>query len=514
MKKSYFISTAIPYVNAKPHIGHALEYIQTDAMARYQRLLGKDVFFLSGTDENSLKNVQAAEKTGVPVQQFVDEHYNYFYDFKDYLNVSFDDFIRTTEDRHVKGAQKLWSMFKQEDLVKKEYKGLYCVGCEAFYKEGDLVDGKCPDHKVEPEVVEEENWFFKLGNYQKELKKLIQDDVIKIIPEFRKNEWLAFVDRGLEDFSISRSQERAHGWGVKVPEDEEQIMYVWVDALSNYITALDFENEGELYQKFWKDCAERVHVIGKGIGKFHVLYWPAMLLSAGVNLPTEEFIHGYLTAEGEKISKSLGNTVDPHEVVEKYGTDAVRYYLLGAVSPTQDGDFSIERFEEFYTAHLANGIGNLTSRILTMIEKYSEGKVPQVDIEICRVDREYKDYVFPQGFWQCYEAEFEHFSFEHSIHFINQWVREFDKLVSDEKPWEKAKAGEDISGLLYQLAEGLRHIGLALLPIIPESATKILSSLGIDVGKLESLDIEKEWGRLEPGMKVKKGDMLFPRLEK
>ena len=491
-----YISTAIPYINAKPHIGHALEYVQTDAIARYKKLLGRDVFFLSGSDENSLKNVRSAELAGVSVQEFVDEHYKYFKNFDQALNTDFSDFIRTSADRHHEGAKKFWSLFKLEDLEKRKYKGLYCVGCEAFYKEDDLVDGKCPDHKVEPEEIEEENWFFKLSNYQEKIKELIEKDVVKITPEFRKNEWLAFIDRGLEDFSISRSKERAHGWGVEVPGDSEQIMYVWVDALSNYITALDFANDSEKYKKYWQNCDDKLHVIGKGIAKFHVLYWPAMLLSAGIELPEEIFIHGYMTIEGEKISKSLGNTVDPYEVVEKYGTDPVRYYLLGALSSTKDGDWSEDRFQEFYTAHLVNGIGNLTSRILTMLEKYSESKIPQ-PVE----SKKYK----VKSFWKSYDDFYNKYIFDKVVLTISNFVEILDKQISDEKPWEKAKNGEDISELLYQLAEGLRHIAVALLPIIPDSAEKILEQLG-------TTDTSRDWGKLQKNVIIKKGEILFPRL--
>ena len=233
--KTFYISTAIPYVNAKPHIGHALEYVQTDAVARYQRLLGKDVFFLSGADENSLKNVQAAEKAGKTVEQFVDENYKFFYDFKSILNISFDDFIRTTEERHFVGARKLWEKINKDDIYKKKYRGLYCVGCEAFYTGEELVEGRCPEHKTVPETVEEENYLFRLSKYANQIKKLLKTDKLKITPEFRKNEWLAFIERGLEDFSISRSVERAHGWGVAVPRHHLQIMYVLGEALSKYI---------------------------------------------------------------------------------------------------------------------------------------------------------------------------------------------------------------------------------------------------------------------------------------
>ena len=507
MKNKYYISTAIPYINGKPHIGHALEYIQTDAIARYQRLVGKDVFFLSGTDENSLKNVQASEKAGKGVQEFVDEYYKEFYNFKNILNISFDGFIRTTEDRHMKGAQKLWNNFKKEDLEKRKYKGLYCVGCEAFYKEEELEDGKCLEHKTAPEVIEEENWFFKLSNYQEKLKELVEKNIINITPEFRKNEWLAFIDRGLEDFSISRSSERAHNWGVPVPGDESQIMYVWVDALSNYITGLNFGSTDEnLFTKYWEqndqENREVVHVIGKGIGKFHVLYWPAMLISAGLDLPTTEFIHGYLTTEGEKMSKSLGNVVNPEDVVTKYGTDAVRYYLLGAVSSTKDGDFSVARFENFYTAHLVNGIGNLTSRILTMIEKYQENKVPAVVVDIFETEK----------FWLDYESAFAKFDFEEVVKNINSLVSKIDLKISEEKPWEKVKTCEDISVLLYQLVEGLRHLALSLVPIIPGTAEKILSQLNLEVS--DNFAEEKNWGMLQEGNKIKKADILFVRLEK
>src|SRR3990170_2889755 len=266
-KNRFYVTTAIPYVNAAPHIGFALEIVQADVLARYHRLIGDDTFFLTGTDENALKNVQSAEKAGVPVKEFVDDNSQRFEDLKGALNISFDDFIRTTEERHVKGAQKLWQACDPDDIYQKKYRGLYCVGCEQFYTEKELVDGKCPEHGTVPENVEEENYFFRLSKYQDRLKKLIESDEIKIVPPSRKN----------------------------------QVISVWFDALSNYINALGYADGGEKFKKYWLENPNRVHVIGKGILRFHAVYWPAMLLSAGLPLPTEIFVHGYLTAEGQKI---------------------------------------------------------------------------------------------------------------------------------------------------------------------------------------------------------------------
>jgi len=505
MKQPYFIPQAIPYVNGVPHIGHALEYVQSDALARYQRLLGRDVFYSIGTDENSLKNAQAAEKVGKPVADFVDEQAEHFVALRDVLGLSYDEFIRTTEKRHFDGVKKLWESCKPEDIYKKSYKGLYCVGCEVFYAEEDLVDGLCSEHKKAPEPVEEENYFFKLSNYQKKLEELIESNVVKVTPDFRKNEVLAFIRRGLEDFSISRSHERAHGWGVPVPGDETQIMYVWFDALGNYLTLLDYATDGERYKKYWlQEGAEKrqiTHVIGKGITRFHAIYWIAMLLSADIPLPTDIFVHGYVTVEGEKISKSIGNVIDPKDVVEKYGIDPARFYLLGAISSYQDGDFSTKRFEEFYTAHLANGIGNLTSRVLTMLVKYADSKVP-----------EGSSAHDASAFWDGYDDALSAFQFDAAVSHVQRYVSKLDGLINDTKPWEKANAGEDVTDILYTLAESLRMIAVALLPIIPAAAEKILNQLGIDLQSLEDLEVEKQWGRLQSGTKVNKGEALFPRL--
>jgi methionyl-tRNA synthetase len=366
--KKFFITTAIDYANSVPHAGHALEKLQADVLARYHRFLGDDVLFLSGTDDNSLKNVQAAKKQGVSVKKLVDKNSKRFYQLKDILNLSYDDFIRTTEQRHIKGAQKLWDNCKK-DIYKKKYKGLYCVGCEQFYKEKELVNGCCPEHKKKPELVEEENYFFKLTKYQSRLKKMIEKDEIKIIPQTRKNEVLSFINHGLEDICISRSAERAQGWGIDTPDDKTQKIWVWMDALSNYINALGYAQNSKKFQNYWNKKNKILHVIGKGILRFHAIYWPAFLLSAKLPLPKIIFVHGYINSQGQKMSKSLGNVVDPFELVEKYGTDPVRYYLLREISSTEDGDFTFQKFEERYNSDLAKGLGNLTARVITLAEK-------------------------------------------------------------------------------------------------------------------------------------------------
>lgn len=468
----YYITTAIPYVNAAPHLGFALELVQTDVIARFHRLLGDDTYFLTGSDENSLKNVQAAKKEGLETQDFVDKYSEKFRQLKSVLNLSFDDFIRTTEERHFKGAQKLWNECNKDDIYKKSYKGLYCVGCEAFYTESELVEGLCPEHKTKPDEIEEENYFFKLSNYQGWLEKLIETDELRIVPQTRKNEVLSFVKQGLEDFSISRSIARSAGWGVPVPGDDAQIMYVWFDALSNYITALGYAEDDELYQKYWIDNTNRVHVIGKGIIRFHAVYWPAMLKSANLPLPTTEFVHGYITVEGEKISKSLGNTIDPTELVNKYGLDSVRYYLLREIPSHNDGDYSETRFKEVYNADLANNLGNLAARVAKLCEKISL-EVPNSQ----------------QNIFSEVQAALNNFQFDAALQAILAKVTELNKKIDADKPWEDTENKQET---LTDLVYGIREIAYNLKPFLPETAEKI----------------EQQF----KGPQIKAGVALFPRL--
>jgi len=472
--KKFYITTAIPYVNANPHIGFTLELVQADVIARYHRQLGDSTYFLTGTDDNALKNVQAAEAAGVDTKEFVDKNADKFIELTKRINISNDYFIRTATDKHFQGAQKLWSACKKEDVYKKKYKGHYCVGCEAFYMEKDLVDGKCPEHKKELEVVEEENYFFKLSNYQKKLEKLIESDTYKVIPESRKNEILSFIRMGLEDFSISRSRDRAKNWGVPVPGDDTQIMYVWFDALSNYITALDYENEGELYKKFWP---ADTHVIGKGIIRFHAAYWPAMLMSAGIPLPKKLFVHGYINIKGDKMSKSLGNVVNPFELLDKYGVDAVRYYLLKHVHPVQDSDFSYDKFDISYNADLANGLGNLVARVSNLLEKNEL----EVDIKIDSDKSLIKEF----------KVKINKYKFNSALELLWGKLRSADETLSAKAPW-KMDDKKAIKGVLEPIAQDILNVAELLKPFMPETSEKIIKQFS--------------------AKQIKKEEGLFPRI--
>lgn len=469
MKNKFYLTTAIPYVNAKPHLGFALELVQADCLARYYRSQGQDVFFLTGTDENALKNVQAAQKEGIPVQKLVEENAESFAELKKVLNLSNDAFIRTTEKRHFAGAQKLWLTCKKEDIYKRKYEGLYCLGCEEFKKEADLEKGLCPEHKKKPEMVAEENYFFRLSKYQNKLAQLVQSDQLKIVPQSRKNEVLSFIKQGLEDFSISRTKERTKGWGVPVPGDSSQVMYVWFDALSNYITALDYAGDGKLFKQYWP---ADLHMIGKGILRFHALYWPAILLSAGLALPKAIFVHGYLTINGQKISKSLGKVIEPVEAKRKFGIDALRYYLLKEISPTQDGDFTWQRLSEAYNNELANELGNLVNRVVMMVKRYKvktlNSKLETLNklkIQNSKIDK-----------------LIEEFKFNEALEEIWKEIREANVSIEKNKPWELDRrqaldARRKLEKFLQKLTHDLWLTTYDLLPFLPKTAQKIRSQL-------------------------------------
>ena len=515
MSNKFYITTAIDYPNSRPHLGHALEKVQTDVLARYHRLLGEDVFFLTGSDENAQKNVLAAEEAGIPVKEFIDKIVKVFQQMIQLLNISNDYFIRTADQKkHWPGIIKIWKeCIKSDDIYKKEYKGLYCVGCEAFLTEKDLKDGLCPEHLKAPEKVSEENYFFRLSKYEKQLQKLIEKDKLKIIPEKRKNEILSFIKSGLRDLSVSRPKERMRGWGIPVPGDNNQKIYVWMDALGNYLTGLGYGTENQdLFKKYWP---ADVHVIGKGISRFHAIYWPAFLLSAGIELPKIIFVHDYLTVNDQKISKTLGNVIDPIELVEKYGTDAVRYFLLREFSPFSDGDFTDQRFEQRYESDLAKGLGNFVSRVLTMTEKYCDCKVPEIDKDPethpLRVDENIYNW---KKAWQDLDKYMLNFQFNEALISIWRFISEADKYIEQNKPWELAKQAKtkELNWVLYGLLNAIHQLAWQVYIFMPETSIKIAKALNIQ-NLLKENPINKDsWTNVKPGTKIEKISSLFPKL--
>lgn len=463
----FYITNAIPYVNAKPHIGHALEFIQSDVIARYHKILGDQVTLLCGGDENALKNVQAAESAKVPVKAFVDKNTKLFYNLSKALNVQFDIWQKGSDPRHYKSSQKLWELCsKSGDIYKKSYKGLYCVGCELFYTKEELNEnGECFEHPGKKlQEVEEENYFFKLSKYQDALLKIIESNEYEIIPAFRKNEILSFIKSGLSDFSVSRSNARAKNWGVPIPGDDSQRMYVWFDALNIYQSGIGFgskeKNEIEMYKKLWP---ADVHVIGKGIIRFHAVYWPAILLSAGLKLPKKLFVHEYFTINGQKMSKTLGNVIDPIEMIKKYGTYALRYYCLAKISPFADGDFSEEKLKDAYNSDLANGLGNLVARVAKLCEttKYSH-MVTKTRESLHLIDVEE------------YSQALSEFRFNDAVSVVWKKISELDKFINQEKPWELAKNNNPrLKGILSHSVDQIQEIAVLLEPFLPEIAKKI-----------------------------------------
>lgn len=521
----YYITTTIPYVNARPHIGHALEFVQTDAFARYHRARGDDTYVLTGTDENSLTNVLAAEREGITPRELVDRNSSWFQELAQHLDFSFDQFIRTAVDpRHRAGAEKIWRAVEAAgDIYRRYYSGLYCVRCEQYYDEAELVDGLCPDHRIPPELIEEENYFFRLSRYAEPLRDLIVSDRFLVIPETRKNEVLGFIRQGLKDFSVSRSVERAHGWGIPVPGDPSQVMYVWFDALTNYLTALDYAEDGELYRRYWLENPNRVHALGKNVVKFHAIYWPAMLLSAGVPLPQADFVHGFINIGGTKMSKSLGNVIDPETLIGEFGTDTVRYFLLRGISSTQDADFdSVDHFLTLlrtrYNADLANDLGNLLNRSVSMISRYRQGVIPPPG-EATDLERSLQEVATraPDDLARAMDA----YDPQAALDAVWELVTRANKYVEETAPWTLARearsgleaADDRLSTALYTLAEALRIIAALLEPFLPETARRMRTQLGLsgDVAAVSPWNVR--WGGVRPGTRVTLAEPIFPRLE-
>jgi methionyl-tRNA synthetase len=451
----FYVTAAIPYVNAKPHVGHALEFVQTDVIRRFHTLQGKETLMLSGGDENAIKNVQAAEKSGKPLQQFIDDNTKAFEELAERLSINFDVFQKGSAQNHHESSKALWELCnKNGDIYKKSYTGLYCVGCELFYEKSELNEnGECFEHPGKAlEEVTEENYFFKLSKYQKQIEELLESNTLQIIPKVRKNEALSFVRQGLQDISISRSNERARNWGVTVPEDESQKMYVWFDALNIYQSGVGFGSDEALYKKWWP---ADIHVIGKGILRFHAVYWPAFLLSAGLSVPKSLFVHGYFTVDGQKMSKSLGNVIDPIEMIEKYGVDALRYYFLREIPATADGDFSERRLIELYNADLANGLGNLVARIAKLCEKVGLETTDKPTALTPQVEKLLSEYKFNEALAEIWKQ-----------------ITTADKYVNETKPW--TLEADVLEKVLQKLVRQIQQIAFDLQSFLPTTSEKIL----------------------------------------
>jgi len=454
-KQAKYITTTLPYVNASPHIGFGLELLQADMLARYWRALGDEVFFTTGTDEHGQKIAQKADEAGESRQSYVDRYAEEFNRLKEALNISYDNFIRTSSAEHKTAAQEMWRRCDAAgDIYKKSYTGLYCVGDEIFVKESDLVDGKCPNHpNLELQEIEEENYFFKLSNYQKYLEEyLAQPGVIE--PDWRRQEALTFVQGGLEDFSISRELDRMD-WGIPVPGDETQVLYVWFDALTNYISSLGWPEDTEgKFQTFWQD-GQTLQLAGKDQVRFQSIIWQAMLKSAGLPATDKIFYHGFINSGGQKMSKSLGNVISPYELVERYGTEATRYILFRHVHPVDDTDLTWEKMDEYYTANLVNGLGNVTARIMKMCETHlTPGEFAGLNAD--ELDAPYM------------------LDFQKVMDHIWTQIQDLDEIIAETEPFKLIKTDQIAAeNILVNLRERLLHIGILLAPSMPETSDLI-----------------------------------------
>lgn len=459
-EKKFFLTTPIFYPNANLHLGHAYTTTLSDILVRYHRLQKEKVYFLTGSDENTQKIVIAAKEAGQNTKEFLDTRVEGFKKLFLGLNISYDQFIRTSDEKiHWPGAQKLWlKLAEAGDLYKKEYEGLYCVGHEAFLTEKELVDGKCPDHGATPELLKEENYFFRLSKYTSEIKKRIESGELRVIPEIRKNEIMSLLEEGLQDVSFSRPK-KAMSVGIPVPGDDSHVMYVWCDALTNYITALGYGRDEKLFTEFWP---ADVHVMGKDILRFHAAIWPAMLLSAGLPLPKTLLVHGFITSGGKKMSKTLGNVIDPQELLAEYGADAVRYYLARHVSPFEDGDITKEGFKAIYNGDLANGLGNLASRIM----KLAQTHLPEpVKVEFVPYPKEFT-------------GALEKFEINRATDYVWARIGALDRKIAETEPFKLVKTdAEKGRALIASLVRELAAIDLLLEPILPTTSKKIIEAI-------------------------------------
>lgn len=511
-KNTFYITTPIYYPSDKLHIGHAYTTVAGDAMARYKRLRGYDVWYLTGTDEHGQKIERKAKEKDQTPQQFVDDIVVGIKELWAKLEISNDDFIRTTEERHKQIVEKIFAqLLKQDDIYKGTYEGWYCTPCESFFLERQLEDGKCPDCGRPVELVKEESYFFRMSKYSDRLLQYYEENPDFIQPESRKNEMINnFIKPGLEDLAVSRT---TFDWGVKVPGDPKHVIYVWIDALSNYITALGYGNEGadQKYRDFWP---ADVHLVGKEIVRFHTIYWPIMLMALDLPLPKKVFAHGWLLMKDGKMSKSKGNVVDPVMLIDRYGLDALRYYLLREVPFGADGTFTPENFVERINFDLANDLGNLLNRTIAMIDKYFEGAVPSFAGPVTAFDESLQK-LAGETISQV-EAALENMEFSVALASLWQLVSRTNKYIDETQPWalakDEAKKGE-IASVMYHLAESLRIVSIALQPFLTHAPREMWKQLGIEQGELTTWESTKRFGQLPGGTKVSKGSPLFPRLD-
>jgi methionyl-tRNA synthetase len=508
--EKYYITTAIDYVNAPPHIGHAYEKIAADTLARYHRLHGEDVFFLTGVDEHGIRIEKIAKEAGKAPQDFCDAMSEKFKETWQSLDISYDYFIRTTEARHAVSVQELFRRLQVNgDVYKASYEGLYCEGCEDFIRERDLdPQGNCVNHKKPPKKVSEENFFFKLSKYKSAVIEWLESDLEILRPEGRRKEVLNQLgDPELTDFSVSRARSTLT-WGIPVPDDAEQVIYVWLDALTNYITGAGFATDEASMKRWWP---ADLHLIGKDITKFHAIYWPAMLLAGGLPLPKHVYAHGFITVEGQKISKSLGNVIDPLALVSKYGSDALRFFLLAGTPFDQDGDFSQEECVRKVNAELANNLGNLLNRTLTLLEKHCQGVVPNAepDHNLREEANEIHNVLIKR---------MGNLEFAKAIEAIFALVDQANRYFNDEKPWALFKEGKQKDGeaVLFTALEILRRTAMNLYPVTPKLAETIWSQLGYET-KLANLGKEKGesafFDLIPSGQKTKNQGPVFKRFE-
>lgn len=507
-KKKYYITTAIAYTSRKPHIGNSYEIVMTDAIARYKRMQGYDVFFLTGTDEHGQKIEEYAQKSGVTPKEYVDKVAGEIKETCDLLNTTYDHFIRTTDDYHEKAVQKIFKkLYEQGDIYKGSYEGMYCTPCESFWTESQLVDGKCPDCGREVKKAKEEAYFFRMSKYQKQLEKYIEDNPDFIFPEQRKNEMVNnFIKPGLQDLCVSRTSFK---WGIPVDFDPDHVVYVWIDALSNYITALGYspDGSGDNYKKYWP---ADVHIIGKDILRFHTIYWPIMLMALGEPLPKQVFAHPWLLFGSDKMSKSRGNVIYADDLVKLIGVDAVRYYLLSEMPYVSDGSITYETVFERYNSDLANTLGNLVNRTVAMSNKYFDGQVMAPTAQE-PLDEQLKDAALAAV--ENVDKLLSKYRVSDALEAILSLARRSNKYIDETAPWVLAKdedKKERLGTVLYNLLESIRFIAILVSPFMPETAEKIFKQINTQVTSYNSL---KEFGGLKAGEKVGTAEPLFSRLD-